>query len=171
VDGDSDVELRVRGDIARHGWHVALVPPEAGTPGWALTIGLLERFDHPELVVFGPDLSVLGPLLNHLGGRVRDGERLGDGELRHQVLATHPVVFRAVAPKWIDVFLGNAAWHYRRRDFPALQVFWPDPAGRFPWDPAADPIWLQEQPLLFVEATHRALSERLVDVLRREGAL
>jgi hypothetical protein len=171
MEADEEFEARVRADIARHGWHVALVPPEAGTPGWALSIGLFERFGHPELVVFGPDLAVLGRLVNHLGAWVRDGAHFEAGSERSDVLAGQTLAFREVAPKWIEVFLGNAAWHYRSQDFPALQGFWPDPGGRFPWDPACDLAWRADQPLLFHAETHRALSERLVDLLRREGAL
>jgi len=170
--GDAeDPELRVREDIARHGFHVALVPPEAGTPGWALSIGLFERHAHPELLVFGPDLGVIGPLLHHLARRVDGGDRLEPDTDRSDLLEGQPLAFRTVVPKWYGPFLGNAAWHYRSEDFPALQVFWPDPGGRYPWDPAGDAGWRDDQPLLYLPETHRALSERLVEVLRHEGAL
>lgn len=171
MDADEEIEARVCADIARHGWHAALVPPEAGTPGWAFSIGLFERFGHPELVVFGPDLPLLGQLLNQLGARIRDGARCEAGSERSDVLAGQIVAFREVSPKWVEIFLGNAAWHYRSRQFPALQGFWPDPAGHFPWDPDCDPQWREEQPLLFHGETHRALSERLIGVLQREGTL
>jgi hypothetical protein len=81
------------------------------------------------------------------------------------------LALRGVARKWIPVFLGNAAWHYQRQDVPALQAFWPDPKGCFPWQPEGDPQWRADQPLLHLTETHRALSEPLVAVLRREGAL
>ncbi len=166
-----EIEERVRADIARVGWHVALVPPDEGTPGWALSIGLVERFDHPELVVFGPDLALLHPLVNHLGAKVRAGARYEAPSEHEGILQGYRVAFRPVDRKWYGPFLGNASWHYGHERFPVLQVFWPDRAGHFPWEPASDPAWRQEQPLLGEAETHRALSERLIAVLRREGAL
>ena len=40
-----DLDARVARDIARFGWHVVLIPPAEGTPGWAHTVGLVERFE------------------------------------------------------------------------------------------------------------------------------
>lgn len=157
--------------MARHGWHVALVAPESGTPGWAHSIGLVERFEHPEILVFGPELPLLHRLVNAIGERVRHGARFAADTEHEGVLAGHRLAFRAVARKWYGPFLGNAAWHYRGEPFPAVQVFWPDPRGRFPWEPDSDPDWREQQPRLFLEETHRALSEALTGVLLREGAL
>jgi hypothetical protein len=168
---DDEIETRVRADVERHGWHVALVPPEGSTPGWALSIGLAERFAHPEVVVFGPEVALLHRLVNALGERVRTGARFEAGTEHEGVLAGHRLAFRAVERKWIPPFLGNAAWHYRSEDFPAVQCFWPDPRGRFPWEPGSDPDWRGQQPQLFERETHRALSEALTGVLLREGAI
>ena len=166
-----EIDLRVRSDIERHGWHVVIVPPEDGSPGWAHSIGLLERYRHPELLVFGSEPQKLGALVNALGERVRGGQRFAAGEDADGILAALPFAFRAVAPRWTSVFLGNAAWHYQRDDFPALQGFWPDRDGRFPWDPGCAAEIAAEQPQLTHAELHLALSERLLAALRREGAL
>jgi len=128
-----EIQQRVRRDIAETGWHLVMVPPEQGTPGWTHTIGLAERYDHPEIVIFGPDLEQIGPLANHLGALVRGGRRLEAGTEAADILQGHRMAFRAVAPKWVPVFLGNAAWHYASEDVRVIQAFWPDPGGWFPW--------------------------------------
>ena len=166
-----EVDARVRGDIERHGWHVVIVPPADDSPGWAHSIGLVERHTHPELLVFGSEPSRLGALVNALGERVRSGRRFRADENATGILEALPFAFRAVAPRWIPVFLGNAAWHYRRRDFGVLQGFWPDAAARFPWEPGCAPEVAAEQPQLVYAEVHRALSERLIETLRHEGAL
>lgn len=165
------VREKVAADIARVGWHVALVPPDETTPGWAHTIGLLERFGHPELVVFGSDPQVLGPLLNALGARVREGARLEPETEVEGVVRGLALAVRAVAPRWVQPFLGNAAWHCRRPELPALQVFWPDARGRFPWEPGCDPAWRDDQPYLAASAVQDALPEPWIEALRRDGAL
>jgi len=166
-----EIELRVRADIERHGWHVVIVPPEGDSPGWAHSIGLGERYEHPELLVFGSEPRQLAALVNTLGERVRHGRRFAAGDTATDVLADLPFAFRAVAPRWIPVFLGNAAWHYRREDLPVLQGFWPDRGACFPWQPGCAPELAAEQPRLEHAELHLALPERLVAALRREGAL
>ncbi len=166
-----EADARVRADIAQHGWHEALFPPEGDTPGWGHTIGLVERFDSAELVVFGRDLQIVRALLHGLALQVRGGARLAADQSVAGVIADAPLALRSVARKWIQVFLGNAAWHYQRDDFAALQAYWPDPHGCFPWQPECDARWRADQPLLHLPETQRALSEPLIAVLRREGAL
>jgi hypothetical protein len=170
VQQPDEVDERVLADIARHGWHVVILPPEEDSPGWAHSIGLWERFSHPELIVFGSEPRRLGALVNALGERVRGGLRFEPGA-RDDVLEGLPFAFRALAPRWTNVFLGNAAWHYRTEHFPALQGFWPDRGGRFPWDADCTPEVAAEQPLLERHELHLALPERLLAALRREGAL
>src|SRR5262245_41703444 len=162
MEAPDEVELRVRADIARHGWHVVIVPPEDGSPGWAHSIGLGERFAHPELLVFGSEPGQLGALVNALGQRVRSGLRFAAGESADGVLHGLPFAFRAVAPRWTAVFLGNAAWHYQSEAFSVLQGFWPDREGRFPWQPGCAGGVAAEQPQLEHAELHRALPERLL---------
>ena len=166
-----EVEARVQHDIQHHGWHVVLIPPQGDSPGWAHTIGLLERYQHPELLVFGSEPRQLAALLNTLGERVRAGHGFAAGQREEGVLQGLGFAFRAVAPRWIDVFLGNAAWHYRSARFPTLQGFWPDPSDRFPWDASCARTVADEQPRLEHAELHLALPDRLLAALRREGAL
>ena len=166
-----EVAERVRRDIDETGWHLVMIPPEHGTPGWAHTLGLWERYEHPEFVIFGPDLESIGPLANRLGTLVRGGRQFAADTNEDGILQNHTIAIRAVAPKWVPVFLGNAAWHYEREDVPALQAFWPDPGGHFPWEGRADASWRNDQPRLYEADTLAALSEAMIDVLRREGAL
>jgi hypothetical protein len=170
VEQPDEVDAKVQADIARHGWHIVILRPEADAPGWAHTIGLWERFAHPELIVFGSEPRRLGALVNALGERVRGGVRFEPGET-DGVLEGLPFAFRAVAPRWTNVFLGNAAWHYRSEGFSALQGFWPDRRGRFPWDADCTPEVAAEQPQLALPELHLALPDRLLASLRREGAL
>ena len=165
------MEERVRADVESHGFHLGVIPPEAGTPGWAFTIGLVERFAHPELLAFAPDADFMGRLVATLAQRVRRGDRFEAGRAYGEVLAGREVALRAVERKWYPAFLGNVAWYYGSEDFAALQCYWPDRAGRFPWHEDFDAKWRDDQPLLYLRETHRALSERLTDVLRKEGAL
>jgi hypothetical protein len=165
------VEEQIRADVERNGFHLGVIPPEAGTPGWAFTIGLGERFGHPELLAFAPDPDFLGRLVATLAQRVRGGDRFQAGCTYGGVLSDREVAMREVERTWYACFLGNVAWHYGGEDFAALQCFWPDRSGLFPWDEGFDPRWREQQPLLYLQETPLALSEPLIGVLRKEGAL
>ena len=165
-----DIEARVRADIDQHGWHVVKVMGDDHAPAWAYTIGLHETLGHPELAMFGMPVDDLHRALNHMGGLVRAGRTFEPGEY-DGVFEDLPCAVRPVAPRWLDVFFGNAAWHYRDADVPLRQCFWPDSGGHFPWQDGFDATWRHDQPLLFHESVDEALSEKLAETLRREGAL
>jgi hypothetical protein len=172
---EDEIEQRVRADIERFGWHLALFPPSEppapAVPGWAHSIGLHARFEQPEIVVFGSQLDLIRSLLDELCTRVRAGARYAADSQVEDVLTGFPIAFRGVDARWADAFLGNAAWFYRSPDFPRIQCFWPDRDGRFPWDAACDPEWRADQPLLYEADPERALSPALMADLEGEGAL
>jgi hypothetical protein len=171
---DEEADRRVRRDVQRYGWHVALVPPDPARPGsvgWAFTIGLFETYQHPELVVFGREVEILHPLLNRAGDAVRRGWRFDDTRTYTGLVEGYACAFRTVAPRWLEVFLGNAQWHYRGEPFPALQLFWPDAERRFPWQEGFAPEWRDDQALLFHDDPAVALAPALAALLRAEGAL
>lgn len=174
---DDRLSERVRTDIARFGWHVVLVPPEEGPPflpGWAHTIGLSEAPGGAEVIAFGDAPRELHQLLNRIGTRWRrDGPSAADGVFEDP-LDGRALALRAVAPRWVEVFLGNACWHYARTDVLALQAFPPDLAGRYPWEEGYAPALPPERatpPLLFREAPDDALPPALAEALRADGAL
>ena len=170
-DPDRAVDRQVRLDIQARGYHVGIVPAVPGACGWAFSVGLPASADHPEVIAFGPDLDLVGGLVQRLCDMVRAGQDFSGRERHGGVLAGHDVATRPLAPKWTSIFLGNAAWYHGREDFPALQCFWPDAGGHFPWEAAFDAAWRDEQPHLYESLTHKALPDGLLASLRAEGAL
>jgi hypothetical protein len=71
-------------------------------------------------------------------------------------------VLRPVLEKWYGPFLGMAGWYYRRRPFPVLQCFWPDPQGRYPWEAGFSGEPRFSQPLLHLENSRDANTELLL---------
>ncbi|MEP7201670.1 MAG: DUF4262 domain-containing protein [Ilumatobacteraceae bacterium] len=61
------------------GWSVAAVEED---PPWSYSIGVLEKFAHPELVVMDMEIQAAGSLINYVGSQVRDG----GGFLDHDAL-------------------------------------------------------------------------------------
>lgn len=51
----TEADAQVTRDIREYGWHCLHVLPRAGEEGvgFTYTIGLIESYDHPELMIFG----------------------------------------------------------------------------------------------------------------------
>ncbi len=170
-----EADLRVRSDIERYGWHVALVPPERPEDprsiGWGFTIGLTERLGHPEIAVFGMDLRTTHQLLNRTGVAIRKGWRLEPGRTYAGLLEGYECAFRSIETCWHSIFFGNAQWHYRGDALSIVQLYWPDEGQRFPWQEGFASEWRSDQPLLYLTDERSALSPALREALEREGAL
>ena len=58
-------------------------------------------------------------------------------------------MFRPVKKKHYGEYLGYGEWFYKGEDFPALQCFWPDKEGRYPWEKRFVEDLIEFQPLLY----------------------
>ena len=128
-----DELLLTAATIAEYGYMVMGVgaasgdPP--GGPEWAYTVGLLDRADHPELIVAGPEFVSTGALLNEIGRSILAGPRYAVGDTFRS--SSGVVRFGAVDP--IQYRLGTFnVWHDLERmgllhvgPLEALQVFAP----------------------------------------------
>lgn len=70
----------IHGKIERKGWTCVAVEAGHDNPGWAYTIGLVDHFDHPELVVVGLPPPDAYWLLDHVARTVREGAEVDVGE-------------------------------------------------------------------------------------------
>src|SRR3546814_19040579 len=86
----------LHGVVERFGWAVQGV--EASTP-WTYTIGLTERFGHPELVLVGIDISLAMNILNALADRVA-GEELAVPDLRSEERRVGKECVRKCRSRW-----------------------------------------------------------------------
>ncbi|MDG4834181.1 DUF4262 domain-containing protein [Solwaraspora sp. WMMD1047] len=136
--------------IDRIGWAVMHVLPTYDDPDittpFAYTVGLTAH-DYPELIIAGLPPEVAHGLLNDLAGRLYDkAERFACGQRISDLIAGYDAVLVEGAP--IDALLpGVAIARYGRNRVRLLQVVWPDPQGRFPWDAGYD-VDPDTQPLI-----------------------
>ncbi len=145
-------EQKVLHDIDHVGWHVVKVFASAGESGpeWAFSIGLFHSFLHPEVIIFGLPLNTCADLINEIGRQIKNGRRF-DGQCAISGILTEPYtcVFRPVPMRIYAEYVGFAQWFYEADPFPVMQCFWPDKAGRFPWEAGCERATREAQPLLF----------------------
>ncbi|WP_128422808.1 DUF4262 domain-containing protein [Frankia sp. EI5c] len=142
--------------IHTHGWAVqAVLDDGPGDPPYAYTIGLHSFDAHPELLVSGLPPEPSAEILNLIGERVRDRQRLHEGQ-RLTLAPSLTVQLRAITPLASDQLLLGANELYRDPDGPAVPAFqavWADHAGSLP----GEPPWVKgvAQPLATVPPAGR----------------
>lgn len=147
-----------------HGWYAASIIDHQ--PPFLYTIGLMQTQNHPELIVFGLDVHNLYALVSQLVQLIRAGQSYtepgiyavdvgGDG---------HRVGFRRVHPTQHECYLGFAMGYCRHigrwGELEAMQAFWPDRSGTFPFDEGCDLDVYQLQPRLDIGLSTEELHQR-----------
>lgn len=135
----------VRENVEKFGWHDQGVFPTEDAPGnpFNYTVGLMENFTHPELLIVGIDPRLAHQLLSAAVERIRDGEAFTDGsETASLTEGATRVTFRALTPEQVAATMGLARRYYvGNDDVAALQVLLPDPNGYFPGEEGCDSDW------------------------------
>jgi hypothetical protein len=138
-----DMDAKIKKGIAECGWFAISVGADGDGPGWTYTIGLRDR-GWPEIIVWA-----LSPLIAHklLGAAIAEWEKAGgppaDGAVTTE-LANMPTAYRHL-PQSEDLDeIMQQAWNYyatpaAQPHMDAVQMVWPDPQEKFPWDPECDP--------------------------------
>lgn len=133
--------------IAEYGWSVIATGTQlaSGEVSMAYTIGLADK-GFPEIIVFGLPAHIAQVLLNEAAFRLLKNELpLG---VKVDDLANLPTFFRSVEPEVAAPYIIQAN-NRAGKELPALQLVWPDRAGKLPWEEGADPAFKAVQPELF----------------------
>lgn len=141
-------EQKVIDDVREYGWHVVNVLAEGDLPEFTYTIGLYQNYRHPEILVYGLPRDRAHPIVNELGEGIRNGEVYLTGKTYGEILQKYSCTFRAIPSSQYLEHLGWAMWFYEGPEFPALQLVYPDSAGRWPWQDGVAEGFRQRQPIL-----------------------
>lgn len=130
-------------------WAVMGIFSDEGDPYHTFSVGLYENFDQPEIVIFGVHPQMAGRIINDIGERIARGFKLEAGRVYDDVLTgNYGALFMPVEKHQYDAYLGSALWYYQSDHFPVMQLVWPDPNGKFPWEDGFDPYYASAQPLI-----------------------
>ncbi len=122
---------------------------DAGRPAYAYTIGVEDLLGHPELLAVGLDGEFSSRLFAEFVDHLRSGGELPVSQPFVGMLGGElPCVLLPVDVQAHAEWFAGATDHYSYRPFRVLQLVYPDAAGRFPWDPEADPAVVATQVVL-----------------------
>ncbi|MGN6369424.1 MAG: DUF4262 domain-containing protein [Phycisphaerae bacterium] len=143
-------EQSIANDVTAHGHSLILISD--AKPPFAYTVGLMFTLSHPELILFGRTPDELSTILRAAITHIRRGTPFTDRST-HTLPGFHiPLATRRVHPSQHEHYLGYAMGYCRSKgrigQLEALQVFWPDPTGLFPFDRGCDDTVWSAQPRL-----------------------
>ena len=152
-DGLKKIDQDFLRSIDEFGWDVMSVAPGVGEKGdlWSYSTGLYYHFQHPEIIVFNETTDLRLSIINTLGQRVKAGEAFEPGKGYPDIIGgNYDVQFRPVHPSHYWDWVNFACWFYDNDEnsFPLLQCFYPDMAGKFPWEPGCEQWAVDAQRLL-----------------------
>ncbi|MCA8989994.1 MAG: DUF4262 domain-containing protein [Planctomycetaceae bacterium] len=150
---------RIAQNVERFGWSCLAIPD--GQPPFTYTVGLMKSFEHPELIIMGR-LEDGGRILAALVAAIQDGARI-DQPQEYELLKGFPIATRPVDETQHELYLGYAMGFLREcgriGELEAVQVFFPDAEGRYPFQPGCSLSVYLAQPRLDIPLTEEELNE------------
>jgi hypothetical protein len=143
--GDDD---KLISDIEKFGFAVIIIEATSYLPSFGYTVGLLAKYNHPELIAFGLSTKTLHAILNIGGEMIREGQALSPDTCYSDFFENSETKFLQVDPRNTRDYFGYAIWFNKRTEFPSLQLAWTDRQGRYPWEDDFENDLKGKQPLL-----------------------
>lgn len=146
----------IQDDVDNYGWSMLSIYDHE--PPFRYTVGLMRTFHQPEFIVFGLDADVSYELLKSLIEGLTSGRSFNARNILEIRLpdAKFKLSFRLVHVTQHPLYLGYAMGFCRNNslgELSAIQVFWADLRGKFPFDAGCDLEVYQRQPRLDVSLT------------------
>lgn len=147
--------------VREFGWYAASINDHE--PPFLYTIGLMQTFNHPELIMFGLEADNMHALFSQLARDIRAGRSYAEpGVFTIDIGGEeYQVGFCRVHPTQHELYLGFAMGYCRHigrwGELESMQAFWPDASGKFPFDVGCDQDVYQLQPRLDIGLTPQEL--------------
>ena len=138
--------------IVSRGWAVMTVP---GKPGYSYSVGLVDK-GLPEIIVFGVGGEEGPKIIGDCARALLERGLLNVNEPLDGLIDDFKAVLRDLTSAEMQQYL-KAAWARSGGTMDALQLVWPDPSGKFPWEAGFERKFLTYQPLLGLHAIGAAV--------------
>lgn len=169
---ESDERQRILNNIEKYGCHLITIEADNYMPAFVYSIGLYQRFRHPEIVCFGLSTELMAGLINDACYLIKNGMELRPQNRYSEFIEGNDVQFLSVDKEYYKDYLGYARWFYNKSlDFPAIQLVWPDKQQNFPWDAKFNQQWKYKQPLLDRNTDFKFHEDRKLRVFTTKSAL
>lgn len=134
--------------ISEFGLSVIMLEATDYLSSFAYSVGLWQKYGHPEIICFGLPTKTLHLIINDVAEIVKKGQKIETGKIYNQIFQKSRAEFVTVDKRNIGDYFAMAINHYNNYDFPALQLIWTDRNDRFPWEADFENEFVYKQPLL-----------------------
>lgn len=155
------VEEEIAEVVQEYGWYAASISDHQ--PPFLYTIGLMQTLNHPELIMFGLEADNIHALFSQFVRDIRDGKSFAEPGVYMVSIGAdeHRVGCRRVHPTQHELYLGFAMGYCRHigrwGELNAIQVFFPDSTGKFPFEVGCALDVYELQPRLDIGLTQQEL--------------
>lgn len=132
--------------LREYGWFRTTVMADEDGPGFSYTTGFWLSAGFPEIILFALGDDTAHAILSDLFNDMQAGTTPVVGTPAPGILGNNEAALIPVDPAHYQEYLGWSLWFYGGNDFPCLQLVWPDPEGRFPWQPGFEERFVGLQP-------------------------
>lgn len=135
-------------NIEKYGLQVIIVPATDYLPSFAYSIGLCEKYQHPEIICFGLPNSLLQEIINDVAEIVKLEGALETNVEYYNIFDNSRALFLKVEKDNINDYFNVALEYYKNQNFSAVQLVWTDRNDKFPWEDNFQEEFIYDQPLL-----------------------
>jgi len=172
VSHNIEAENNILENVEKYGFHIALLSEDGYLPSFAYTIGLFKNYNHPEIIIFGLNIELMGRLLNEVGNVIKNGNSITLNKNYSDYLNDYPIQFLKVKREHYPDYLGYCGWFYKNSfDFPTYQMVWPDKKGLYPWEENFNKNWKFKQKLLDRDINFKFYEEKNLGVYTTKEVL
>lgn len=169
---NSESKALIQANIDQYGCHLIMIGSDNYLPGFVYSIGLYQKFTHPEIICFGLKTSVMATLINHAKDLLQAGGIILPGKYYNDFLEGYSIQFIEVNKEFYPDYFGYAGWFYgSNAGFPALQIVWPDKQNKFPWEEKFNPDLEFKQLLLDRDIDFKFYEKKSLGVYTTQQAL
>lgn len=169
---DKEIKNSIIENVEKYSCHISLINSDGYNPSFGYTIGLVEKYNHPEIIVLGLDLDSIHSILNNALEKIKEGTRFIINIDYSDFLEELPIRFVEVDAIHYPDYLGYAGWFNKNRwDFKTLQMVWSDRQSSFPWDADFADDLKYKQPLLDRNTDFKFLEPRNRPVFTTQDVL
>ena len=119
--------------IRKHGWvRTSVFRDEAG-PGFSYTTGFWLNLNFPEVITFSLNDEIVHDTLWHIYRELKMGRTFAIREPVENIFVNLKAALLPVPERQFKDHLGWNRWFYGGDSFKCVQLVWPGPDGKFPW--------------------------------------
>lgn len=111
-----------KSDIEKFGLSVIVIEATDYLPSFAYSIGLWQKFKHPEIICFGLRTQTLHTIINELADLVRNGQIFLAGKNYDNIFENSNSKFLNVDKRNLDDYFATAIDFYNSKYFQELQL-------------------------------------------------